>query len=365
MEESKRKRTKKIDFSDITSKDNSEFSVTDKKRSHREKKPIIHEDLGYVDKDKLKGAKNPLLVDITKKCERGFLKLKKHQLADYFVNPISSDAPSLSQIEKNLKNYLYTSIYQFGLDLRKLWTYHFSTFTGNSEVFQRTCKMSEYSEEILKELENTQEEKSDIQELSKKVEKLTKEVKEISYKGGQPTSQIAPKKGDKSVYILDKPMSMAEKNTLGNAIRNLTPDQLKGIVNILSDSLVIDPQSRYFEFDIETLSTRKLRELEKYVKQCLKVATKVIPKQIDVKTAKKTTTTSTPGDMTENERVARLKNDLAISKSLTDISTPNVNLSTGQHKTANIKEELNKESKNILSESDDSLSSSEESGKLN
>jgi hypothetical protein len=47
------------------------------KRSLREKKPIVHEDLGYVEKDKLKGAKNPILADVAKKCERGFQKIKR------------------------------------------------------------------------------------------------------------------------------------------------------------------------------------------------------------------------------------------------------------------------------------------------
>ena len=50
----------------------------------------------------------------------------------------------------------------------------------------------------------------------------------------------------------------------------MNPEQLKGIVTILSDSMSIEPKSKFFEFDIETLNTRKLRELEKYVKGCLK-----------------------------------------------------------------------------------------------
>jgi hypothetical protein len=317
-------------------------------------------DLGYEEKDRLKGPKNPIIADVTKKCEKGFTKLKKHPLAEFFSNPVSPDAPSLSQIEKNLKNYHYTSTYQFGLDLRKLWTFHFSTFTNNSDIFQKTCKMSEYSEEILKELENTTEEKSDIQELSKKVEKLTKEVKEISHKGGQPSMQIAPKKGDKGVYILDKPMSMTEKNNLGNSIRNLTPDQLKGIVNILSDSLVIDPQSRYFEFDIETLSTRKLRELEKYVKTCLKASTKTAQtKPPETKPVKKTPLPA--GEMTENERVAKLKNDLAFNNKSSELTNePSTN---AQQLKRPVTQDY-KETKHVLSESDDSLSSSEESGNL-
>jgi hypothetical protein len=65
-------------------------------------------------------------------------------------------------------------------------------------------------------------------------------------------------------------MSMQEKNQLGNQIRQLNPEQLKGIIKILSDSLPVDQNNKYFEFDIEMLNTKKLRELERYVKNCLK-----------------------------------------------------------------------------------------------
>jgi hypothetical protein len=363
----------------VTSNVNSEFSGNGKKRSCREKKPTVYEDLGYVEKDKLKGAKNPLLADIAKKCERGFAKIKKHPFAEFFLNPVSPETPSLSQIEKNLKNYVYQSTYQFGLELRKLWSYYFATYTNMPEIFQRTCKLSEFSEEVLKEIESSREDKSDIKELSEKVEKLTKEIKEI-HKGGQPTPQAPPKKGDKSGSALDKPMTMAEKNALGNSIRSLTPDQLKGIVNILSDSLVIDPQSKYFEFDIETLSTRKLRELELYVRKCLK-SKSAPPKQPETKVQKKPST-NTAGDGADFEKIAQLKSDLAIKESAKANQalgsqyaqqhyTPQQNIPTATAQQQQLKrpitqrrEEEIKDSKNVFSESDGSLSSSEESGKI-
>jgi hypothetical protein len=267
---------------------------------------------------------------------------------------------------------MYTSTYQFGLDLRKLWSYNFATYTNNAEIFQRTCKLSEFSEEVLKEIESSREEKSDLKELSEKVEKLTKEIKEISHKGGQPIPQAPPKKGEKSGSLIDKPMSINEKNLLGNSIRSLTPDQLKGIVNILSDSLVIDPQSKYFEFDIETLSTRKLRELELYVRKCLK--SKAAPvKQAEPKPQKKPPTQIT-SELSENEKIAQLKSDLGVKRteqlltaqsSYTQQNAPTTTNHQQQLKrpiTQRREEEL-KESKNVLSESDDSLSSSEESGK--
>jgi len=82
------------------------------------------------------------------------------------------------------------------------------------------------------------------------------------------------KKSVKQVNIMDKPMTMDEKNALGADIRTLNPNQLRGIIGILSDPKDVDQNLKFFEFDIENLAVRKLRELEKYVKGCLQEANK-------------------------------------------------------------------------------------------
>ena len=62
---------------------------------------------------------------------------------------------------------------------------------------------------------------------------------------------------------------MHKKNALGNAIRNLNKDQLKGIIRILNEKMIENKNgNQYFEFDIDKLPTKKLRELEKYVQTC-------------------------------------------------------------------------------------------------
>ena len=66
----------------------------------------------------------------------------------------------------------------------------------------------------------------------------------------------------------EKSLTIQEKNELGCAIRQLNPEQLRGIISLLSDTLNTEQSTKYFEFDIESLPTRKLRELEKYVMNC-------------------------------------------------------------------------------------------------
>ena len=89
-------------------------------------------------------------------------------------------------------------------------------------------------------------------------------------------------------------MSIEEKNSLGNAIRNLNKEQLKGIIKLLSDSTLNksqNGQNKYFEFDIDKLSCKKLRELEKYFKDYEKESNKEKNRE-------------------QNEIIQRLKDDL-------------------------------------------------------
>jgi hypothetical protein len=65
-------------------------------------------------------------------------------------------------------------------------------------------------------------------------------------------------------------MTIEEMSRLGNDIRTLNKKQLKGIIKILSKNNEYK-KSKYFEFDLDKLSIEKLRELEIYVKECLRL----------------------------------------------------------------------------------------------
>ncbi len=279
-----------MESSDIVSQDYSSTSGPNHKRSLREKKPTTIEDLGYIDKERAKAAKNPILADVYRKCEKTISKIKRHPSAEFYMNSSNEEVPSLMQVDKKVRSYAYSTLYSFTLDVRKIWSYYFANYSNNVEIYQKTLKMSEYSEEVMKDMETMNEEKSEIHELHKKVSKLSRELKE--FKGTSSTPVMGKKFVEKTSYT-EKPMSIHEKNLLGNNIRNLPPEQLKGIVNILSDSLLVDPKKKFFEFDIETLSIRKLRELDKYVKSCMKKPG--------------TLSRPTKPDMSENEKIAQLK----------------------------------------------------------
>ncbi len=62
-------------------------------------------------------------------------------------------------------------------------------------------------------------------------------------------------------------MSLQEKRKLGQDIRSLPPDYLRGVWEIVSDGN--GSQKEELQFDIDLLSVRKCRELEQYVKKSL------------------------------------------------------------------------------------------------
>jgi hypothetical protein len=297
----KRKKNKNLGDTDMSFDTSNQQGL---KRSAREKKPNNIEDLGYVEKIHNRNAKNPIYIDSFKKCEKGLSKLKKHPLVDFYLNIQNKDAPSISQVEKNVKSYQYNSIYQFANDIRKIWAYFYTNHSNNPDIYNRTCNIAHSFEEIFKEMEHMNEEKTQYQELSKQVERLTKEMNQVKGSVTYPVTAPTKKQDSKMVSTMEKPLSIQEKNQLGSNIRQLNHDQLKGILNILSDTFDIESNSKFFEFDIESLPTRKLRELEKYVKNCLKSKGGVAA----ISTAKPIQPKS--NNLTENDKLNKLKVNL-------------------------------------------------------
>lgn len=169
------------------------------------------------------------------------------------------------QIWKKVNNYEYKNLYDFQMDGRKIW-YHYFDLDPNDE---RTKKMSEDWEKICTDLESQNIEMS-VNSIKKRTDKIQKDLSEYKEYGGITKENLpAPiKKTNQQNSEHNKPMTVEEKNQLGNNIRTLNKEQLKGIIKILNENNSV-PKSKYFEFDIDKLPNKKLRELERYVKECL------------------------------------------------------------------------------------------------
>ena len=264
---SKKKKNMDLSLSEGSSTNNQNL-----KRSAREKKPNYKDDLGYVE-SKAK-CKDPKLIELSKKCERVLAKLKKSPYYDLYLNTNSNEIVGLLEIERRVKNFMYTKLQNFSFEIRKLWKHYFLiSSSSNIEFYQKTIEIAKYFEDVFEAEENPNE-NANYEYLNKKIQKLesqfnnTEKYKQTGGGVNTPTTQKPPSR--QQVPIHEKPMTIVEKNLLGNSIMQLSHEQMKGILNILSDQYTMDKNSKFFEFDIDKLSTRKLRELEKYVKKCSK-----------------------------------------------------------------------------------------------
>ena len=210
---------------------------------------------------------SPEIVGIFKKCKKGLEKIKESKYCNKYYQSNNPEIPCLANIEKKVNNYEYQTLFDFEMDVRKIW-FHYFEINKYDEI---TKKMSEDWEKICTDLD-AQNNEMTMNNIKKRTDKLQKELDD--FKDLSKDSLPAPvKKVNQQNNDHNKPMTVEEKNQLGNNIRTLNKEQLKGIIKILNENNSV-PKSKYFEFDIDKLPTKKLRELEKYVKECLIVNNK-------------------------------------------------------------------------------------------
>ena len=197
---------------------------------------------------------------IMMKCYSGFNKIKSNPISNFFYQSKFPNSPSLSIIEKKIKNFEYKTVNDFCDDLRKLWTFQFKNYAKEPNIYQNICKISVLSDQICKELSNDkiiENKKEEILNIKKRTDKIKKDLDEI--KGNnQPEMH-----NNKNI----RHKSLEEINRLGQLIRSLNKEQLKGIIYLLSDKNEYN-NSIKFEFDLEQLPFDKYKKLEEYVYNC-------------------------------------------------------------------------------------------------
>lgn len=238
-----------------------------------------------------------------KKAYRILFLLKKNLNSEPFlkpVDPIALNIPDyfsiihepmdLSTVEKNLLNSSYKNHLEFASDVRKIWNNSFLYNAKGSVVYHMTCEMSNLFERLYKDVEKKVSH-DNINELQKKIDQLSKELNTLYSNGNiqkQPSKQSSSLKSNQNYSYksnleknqasnninMDKPMSLNEKKNLGQNIRKLPPEYLRGVWEIVCDGTNLAQDKEELEFDIETLNVRKVRELERYVKSKLKIVAK-------------------------------------------------------------------------------------------
>jgi hypothetical protein len=276
----KRKKPKKADHDYVSKEDsissNNNSSFKNQKRIREKMPQEFIKEVPEIKEPEKKPVASPLLpnpnAEVWKKCEKVFNRLKKHALCETFFGNLSEQF-SLSVVEKRIKTNFYQSTYQFMMDVRGVWNHHFSRSIIGSELYQKSYTLSNFFEEIVKDLDNPSavvEEKPETKEV--KPNNIVKPVKALERFGiiNKPVVTVEPVRRERSNSTSDKPMSGSEKNLLRSKIMKLTNDQLRGIIKIVSGATTIEQNSKYVEFELDKLPHKKLRELEKYVKNCIK-----------------------------------------------------------------------------------------------
>ena len=250
--------------------------TTASKRALREKKKKKSHHESRMDYDSLisggTGEKMKAMSEGTKKCLNLLQKLKKHECSKPFLYPVDEKtAPryysiikepmDISTVERNLKNGFYASTLEFAMDVRKIWSNAYQYNAKGSDMYTMTTEMSAYFEKLYKDVENVTLQ-GNIHLLQKKLERLSKDIKELHCQKGFIRSQ-PPLKANKPGAI--KPMTNLEKRELGQMIRRLPLEHLRGVWQIVSES-TWQTEQEDFEFDLDVLPAQTLRELERYAK---------------------------------------------------------------------------------------------------
>lgn len=341
----------------LTSKDTKATDSTDVIRTKRLKKPKQINDLGFEEKTHRKQKINKLQKDITIKikkkltnCQIIFEKFKESNLYPKFT--------FFHRIEKSLRANNYNTHQELASEIRGIFNNYFTAAVNDPQAYNDTWKFSTYFEDIYKEYENkifTKESKN-ILELKKKMNRLRREIRERNSTGSNAPLKNTKLRIDVNEFNIasekEKKISKKYKMSLVNNIRSLNSEQIKGVINIIHDNLSVEEKT--LEFDINNLSLDKLKELDKYVRKCLKIKKKEVVDNIHSNNINKTFINR---GLTSSQELNRINVNINI----------NNNFVVGEFKTENNiypeENQILKKRQSILSQSD-SLSSDEESGKM-
>ncbi len=159
----------------------------------------------------------------------------------------------------------------------------------------------------------------------------------------------------------EKKISRKYKISLVNNIKSLNADQIKGVINIIHDNLNVDEKT--MEFDVNNLPVEKLRELDKYVKKCLKIRKSKkcgdtqgvsVNQGYNQNIHQQSTNTKIGDNINVN---ININNNFMMEMGLTGIKNQN-------SFNSNTIEDNNLKKKNSILSDSDSLSSDEDSGKI-
>ena len=227
-----------------------------------------------------------------KKINSGKIKSGKYKLINNLFSEFKSSNKSLYKefgqfhfIEKNIKNNIYSSPAQLAAEIRTIFSSIFSKLTEYS-IYNRTYIFCENFENIYKKYDNKILTKK-CKNLSDVINKLKRELRQTelsqtekniisynSYNSLNSKKNISKLNLNNSDNDIRSESSQKKlKNELINKIQKLNNSQKKGIIQIISDNeMPLENQnspSKEMQIDINKIPIDKLKQLEKYLNDCI------------------------------------------------------------------------------------------------
>ena len=227
-----------------------------------------------------------------KKINSGKIKSGKYKLINNLFSEFKSSNKSLYKefgqfhfIEKNIKNNIYSSPAQLAAEIRTIFSSIFSKLTEYS-IYNKTYIFCENFENIYKKYDNKILTKK-CKNLSDVINKLKRELRQTelsqtekniisynSYNSLNSKKNISKLNLNNSDNDIRSESSQKKlKNELINKIQKLNNSQKKGIIQIISDNeMPLENQnspSKEMQIDINKMPIDKLKQLEKYLNDCI------------------------------------------------------------------------------------------------
>lgn len=254
----------------INKNENQKFLNKKTKRGKKNKNSSSLKEKNSKD-NKIKSAKYKLIINI-------FNEFKS-------CSPLYKEFPQFNIIEKKIKNNFYSSASELVSEIRNAFSQIFYSNASKFDFdnYNKALILCELFEKIYKNYDNkilTKESKI----LSDTINKLKRELRQTSMikNGGVPertnSGFVSQTSRTKFKFQFNDAADQQEmsvkrfKSEFAEKIQKLTNEQKKGILSIVSNNYV-DKNSNMnaFEFDINKIPFNQLKQLEKYINNCIKL----------------------------------------------------------------------------------------------
>ena len=200
-------------------------------------------------------------------------------------SPLYKEFSQFHAIEKNIKNELYSSSSELAGEMRNIFSHIFLLFFNDPDKYNKTLILCEFFEKIYKKYDNKILTK-ECKNLVEMINKLKKELRQtelsknnsnenISYSNNNCV--ISPYSSSKNKFKFqfndsDSEISVKKyKNEITNKIKKLSIEQKKGLFNVVSNECIDkNTQNNVMEINVNKMTLNQLKQLEKYVNQCIK-----------------------------------------------------------------------------------------------